>query len=192
MNKSSSTDFGPVAFSEAEREHLYKSRSNAFAIDLILGIFLFVLAVWIGAQLRLNDPSFLCLAIIGLSYFLLKDAMPNGRSLGKLFFGLQTVDVKTRRACGMLRSVSRNLILWFWILGPIAAYSLIELFCRGVLGLELSWLIKGAVLLFIVVPLIKSERNRIRENVHGQTHADKWTGTQVIHFQRETGVIDES
>ena len=50
--------------------------------------------------------------LIGIGYFLLRDAVINGRSIGKFIVGLTVMD-RHKNACGFMRSILRNLLLFF-------------------------------------------------------------------------------
>jgi uncharacterized RDD family membrane protein YckC len=57
----------------------------------------------------------------GLAYFLLKDTLYDGRSVGKKMMGLQVINSQTLTPCKMMESVIRNVTLMIPIFGLIDA-----------------------------------------------------------------------
>ena len=55
----------------------------------------------------------------GLAYFLLKDTLYDGRSVGKKMMGLQVINSQTLTPCKMMESVTRNVSLMIPIFGLI-------------------------------------------------------------------------
>ena len=80
--------------------------------------------------------------------------------------------------------MARNFLLWLWILGPFFVYVLIAAFCTKTFGSRFGGAPGGmlgvGIFVFVIIPIIKSERKRIRDNIHAQKRIDEWTGTQVI------------
>jgi uncharacterized RDD family membrane protein YckC len=60
--------------------------------------------------------------IIGLSYFLFSDSLPNGQSIGKRLLGIQVLNGTTKQPCTIIQSFIRNItfplgiIDWIFIL----------------------------------------------------------------------------
>lgn len=184
--------FEPVTFTDAERQQLYTARSNSFAIDFIVGVAVLISVIWGGNKLGFDrtDVGFLSEILIGCIYFFIKDGLPNGRSLGKLLFRIRTVQVKTRRSCGVLRSLARNLLLWCWVLGGIVVVALFIALVGGKAGVNSIGFLGGLVLVVFVIPVMSLERSRIRKDICGQKLSDKWTGTQVVFANKS--VLDQS
>ena len=178
----------PITLTDSDRKLLYNRRSNAFVIDMLIGTVIPIGACYVGVLLGLGDTALLFLFVlfplIGSAYLLLKDALPNGRSLGKRLFDLRTVQVNTRLPCGALCSIARNLILWLWILGPFVGLVVIVILCTNFFpdrpGAVPISSMAGLIFYFSILPVIRTERSMIRDDVHGQNRTDKWTGTQVI------------
>jgi uncharacterized RDD family membrane protein YckC len=87
----------------------FGKRSAAFLVDAALGY---------GSAIVLWIVFHNWLFVVGLLYMLLKDGV-GGRSLGKLVFGLQTVDLNTGNACNIPQSASRNLPLALVVFCPV-------------------------------------------------------------------------
>lgn len=47
-----------------------------------------------------------------LSYFLIKDALPNGQSFGKKSMKIKVVSIRSGKNCNLLQSVVRNIVLF--------------------------------------------------------------------------------
>ena len=59
------------------------------------------------------------LIIPGLLYFLLKDDMNDGRSIGKGLMGLRVVNYKTGNECNFTESALRNLVWWIPVINLV-------------------------------------------------------------------------
>lgn len=96
-------------------------------------------------------------------YFLLRDGLFRGRSLGKFVVGIQVVD-PNGRPCGLWRSILRNLI--FVVPGAITWF----------IFSDLVWLlIRKLLVVFYLVEYLA-----LRFSSEGRRLGDRWAGTQVI------------
>ena len=166
-----------AVLSSKERQDLYKRRSNAFVVDLLIGAPFFVALIYFASSL--DEVALWTLFLAGSAYVLFKDSLPKGQSVGKRFYKIQTVQLRPPRTCGPLRSVARNAILWGLILGPwlIGAVVITILKAAGVGGIVVGIICGG------VVVLLLSQLNRTRDHPCGQTLADEWSGTQVVRLR---------
>lgn len=68
-----------------------------------------------------RDFSVLIGGVIGVLYFLLSDALPNGQSVGKKLLGIRVVDKEFHDSCTISQSLLRNITFplgifdWFFI-----------------------------------------------------------------------------
>lgn len=146
---------------------LWKRRSNAFVVDLLIGIGLLVFAFLIGGVVGF------ALALCGVIYLLIKDGLPNGQSAGKRIYRIKAISQKAHSACGFLGSVSRNGLLLLITLGPFFLTVVIATM------LPLGWIFTGAACGLIVWIAI-SEREQILQPPYGQKRTDKWSQTRVV------------
>jgi uncharacterized RDD family membrane protein YckC len=169
----------PTTLSSDERHDLHKRRSNAFVIDLLVGLCVFAALLYIGSLSGASDMGFVALTTMGFLYFLFADSLPRGQSVGKRTFGIQTVQLRPFRPCSPLRSLARNSILWSLILGPLLVGSALAAILKaaGVGGIILGLISVG------ILAVLFSQHNRTTTNLYGQTLADQWSGTQVIRFR---------
>jgi uncharacterized RDD family membrane protein YckC len=90
-------------------------RFMARSVDIIFGILILFLVMAISFDLV--GLGFL----LYLIYFLLKDALPNGKSLGKYIFRIQTIGLKTKTPCTVMQALYRNIFLIIPFIGFIDA-----------------------------------------------------------------------
>lgn len=90
-------------------------RFMARSVDIIFGILILFLVMAISFDL----VGLGCL--LYLIYFLLKDALPNGKSLGKYIFRIQTIGLKTKTPCTVMQALYRNIFLIIPFIGFIDA-----------------------------------------------------------------------
>lgn len=103
---------------------LGEKRIAAYTFDLIaklgigLGSFIFVenLSSNVTKDIlikTLNDMGMVLLILIGFFFFflydLVKDAFPNGQSIGKKIMKIKVVDFETKNNCSLKQSIIRNL-----------------------------------------------------------------------------------
>lgn len=91
---------------EPMRKHISK-RISAFLFD---GLLVAAITLWMPGGFGW---------LIGIGYLLLRDALISGRSIGKYIVGLTVMDAY-RNACGILRSMVRNLFLF--LPGPVIEF----------------------------------------------------------------------
>jgi hypothetical protein len=169
-----------AALSTEERQDLYKRRSNAFVVDLLIGIAMVAGLIYLGSLADLHE-GILVLTAMGcaLAYFLLQDSLPRGQSVGKRLYGIQTLQLKPLRPCGVWRSAARNSILWGMILGPLLVGSALAAMLKagGAGGLIVGMISIG------ILAIMFGQLERVRSHPCGQTLADEWSGTQVLRLQ---------
>ncbi len=88
-------------------EKLIIKRTSAFVFD---GLLVAAMALWLPG-------TFWWLIAIG--YFLVRDTLISGRSIGKFIVGLTVMD-REKNACGIIKSILRNLLLFFP--GPVIEF----------------------------------------------------------------------
>ena len=169
----------PIVLSTEERQDLYKRRSNAFVVDLLIYASCFVAAAYFASNL--SGAAICALVLAGFSYLLFKDSLFRGQSVGKRFYKIQTVQLRPSRLCSPLRSLTRNGMLWGVILGPFLLGVMLLTLMKGGQGAGVFMLLIPA---FIVVFML-AQLNRIRVNPCGQTLPDEWSSTQVIRFKTQ-------
>jgi len=171
----------PKIFSPEEINSLYKRRCNAFAVDFLISLGLMLAFGYLsGAFDQQTEEMVFWLSLSGVLYFLIKDSLPNGMSIGKRFYQLKTVQTKTQQPCSIGLSFFRNLILLIMLIGPMLIYVILEIIAVEFFGAKPSWIITGLILACVVFPLTMSERSRIRKEPSGLKIADRLTGTQVV------------
>jgi len=85
-------------------DKLIVKRASAFLFD---GLLVAAMILWLPGRFW---------ALVGIGYLLLRDALIGGRSIGKFIVGVTVMD-HHKNACGILRSVVRNLCLF--LPGPV-------------------------------------------------------------------------
>lgn len=85
-------------------DKLIVKRTSAFLFD---GLLVAAIILWLPGSFRW---------LVGIGYLLLRDALISGRSVGKFVVGVTVMD-HHKNACGVLRSVVRNLFLF--LPGPV-------------------------------------------------------------------------
>jgi hypothetical protein len=88
-------------------ERLIAKRTSAFLID---GLLVLVMALVLPGKFWWW---------VGIGYFLLRDTLITGRSIGKFVVGLTVMD-RQRNACGITKSIIRNLLLF--LPGPVIEF----------------------------------------------------------------------
>lgn len=173
--------YEPRIFSPEEIHSIYKRRCNAFAVDFIISLGLMLSFTYLSEAFDGGiEVMVFWLLLLGILYFLLKDSLPYGRSIGKRIYQLRTVQVKTQKPCGVILSFFRNLILLIILIAPMLIYVILEIIANDFFGTKPSWIISGLILACVVFPLTLSERSRIKKEPTGLKLADRITGTQVI------------
>jgi uncharacterized RDD family membrane protein YckC len=82
-------------------------------IDGVIAYFLGFTSFYLLDMLVAREFAFYAGAVIGVSYFLFSDALPNGQSVGKRLLGIQVVSHKTMKSCSVLQSFLRNVTFLF-------------------------------------------------------------------------------
>ncbi len=110
---------------EDVQRHLLR-RSIAYTVDASLSIavlsvnFVVIFAGMLmspspeeltGTAAIMNLVSLLCTSVVGFGYFLARDALPGGASIGKRLTGLRVVVRETGVPCTFGRSIARNAVL---------------------------------------------------------------------------------
>lgn len=73
-------------------------------VAYLLGFVLFyLLDMFIGRELAVYSGL-----AVGVTYFLLSDALPNGQSVGKKILNMRVVNKKTKESCSLFQSFLRN------------------------------------------------------------------------------------
>lgn len=83
---------------------------------------------------------------LGILYFLLKDGLKDGRSLGKRSYNLRVVDAKTGAPCSLLQSAQRNVLLL------IPFVPLLDVILLSATGLRSGDQIAGTRVIFVDDP----------------------------------------
>lgn len=96
-------------------EKLITKRTSAFLFD---GLLVAAITLWLRGTFWW---------LIGIGYFLVRDALISGRSVGKFIVGLTVMDRK-RNACSILKSILRNLLLF--LPGPVIEFFVMA-FAKG-------------------------------------------------------------
>jgi uncharacterized RDD family membrane protein YckC len=95
-------------------------RADRVMAELIDAFYIFLAYVFILAIvwfLNINEKTGINLfLVIWLSYFLIKDALPNGQSLGKKSVNIKVVSIRTGKNCSILQSLVRNIVLFVPVL----------------------------------------------------------------------------
>jgi uncharacterized RDD family membrane protein YckC len=90
-------------------------RLMAHLIDIIFGLLILFLFIVISDEL-------VWLGVLSyIIYFLFKDALPNGKSLGKYIFRIQTIGLKTNKPCTVMQAFCREITLIIPIIGFVDA-----------------------------------------------------------------------
>ena len=114
--------FGPVAGVRLS------SRVTRLLGQLLDGLVIFCLAylgeLAVGMFADLQGWPLFVAVLPAIAYYLLADALPGGKSLGKRVLDMKVVDAETRGACSFGQSFIRNFLLliagpidWIFILG---------------------------------------------------------------------------
>lgn len=82
-------------------------------IDGVIAYFLGFASFYLLDMLVVREFAFYAGAVIGASYFLFSDSLPNGQSIGKRLLGIQVVSYKTMEPCSVLQSFLRNVTFPF-------------------------------------------------------------------------------
>lgn len=64
-----------------------------------------------GTAVVMNLVSLLCTSVVGFGYFLARDALPGGASVGKRLAGLRVLVAESGEPCTLGRSCARNAVL---------------------------------------------------------------------------------
>lgn len=110
------------------RRFVSRGRIKAWIIDVIIPSTILTVLFSI-AEISMNETiSTLAtlLWLIDIAYFLTKDALFGGRSIGKRIFGLAVVDDETGKPCKFSQSFGRNIPLMVPIVPLIAADEVIR------------------------------------------------------------------
>jgi uncharacterized RDD family membrane protein YckC len=95
-------------------------RADRVMAELIDAFYIFLTYVFIVAIvwiLNINEKTGINLfLVIWLSYFLIKDALPNGQSFGKKSVNIKVVSIRTGKNCSLLQSLVRNIVLFVPVL----------------------------------------------------------------------------
>lgn len=150
---------------------LYDRRLLAGVLDFLIVPFLLSLCIGFTYSLkRLHDTPYYFeysvlfgYPILMAGYVLQKDWRG---SLGKWILGLRAVDLETRRPCGPLPALQRNLILAATFVAPLALY-----YANDV---SAAW----ALCLFPVLGLL--ELSRAYRDPMMRRPSDYWAGTRVL------------
>ena len=90
-------------------------RMVAHLIDGILGLLILFLFITISSDLG-------WLGVLSwIIYFFLKDSLPNGQSLGKYIFRIQTIGFKIKTPCTLMQALYRNIFLLIPFVGVVDA-----------------------------------------------------------------------
>jgi hypothetical protein len=114
-----------------------------------------------------------------VGYLIVRDALFNGRGVGKNLMGLQVVDIKTGAAASLGQSIKRNIVI-FW---PFLAIYLIHLFLKFVPNEMFGPLVTnivigaGTVYTMAVVPY---EAWRVYARADSLRLGDKFAGTATV------------
>lgn len=101
---------------------------GAYLVDMwIVWLLVFLIPLGLRALAGSHLLSFSNIPFwLAVAYYLQKDALPNGQSIGKRFFGLAVIDARTYQNCKWWQSALRNLMLV--LLFPLEV--IITLFCK--------------------------------------------------------------
>ena len=95
-------------------------RADRVMAELIDGFYIFCAYVFIVAivwLLNIDDKNGVQLFLLTwLSYFLIKDAFPNGQSFGKKSMQIKVVSIRTGKNCSLLQSFVRNIVFFIPLL----------------------------------------------------------------------------
>jgi uncharacterized RDD family membrane protein YckC len=95
-------------------------RADRVMAELIDAFYIFLAYVFIVAIvwiLNINEKTGINLfLVIWLSYFLIKDALPNGQSFGKKSVNIKVVSIRTGKNCSLLQSFLRNIVFFIPVL----------------------------------------------------------------------------
>lgn len=102
----------------------FERRFWAYMIDSVLVIYaLIFLGAFVSEISELLGGLIIFFAIF--VYFLIKDALPNGQSVGKLLLGLKVVKYSDQSvSCSIIQSILRNVILYVPFVTLCAAFQI--------------------------------------------------------------------
>jgi len=95
-------------------------RADRVIAELIDAFYVFCAYVLIFTIVRLlnigESAGVQLLLLTWLSYFLIKDALPNGQSFGKKSMQIKVVSIRTGKNCSLLQSLVRNIVFFVPVL----------------------------------------------------------------------------
>jgi len=114
-----------------------------------------------------------------VGFLIVRDALFNGRGVGKNLMGLQVVDIKTGRPASFIQSIKRNIVVF----GPYMALYLVNL-CLKIMPNEMvsslvSNIVYGAGAVYTVA-VIPYEVWRVNSRADGLRWGDQFAGTKTV------------
>ncbi|KZX85473.1 hypothetical protein A3715_03885 [Oleiphilus sp. HI0009] len=101
--------FADVDLYSKNKEISLEKRSWAFGIDLLVVGLLWSFCYLVGgAVIEAGYTDATADYLIPLFYFLLRDSLPNGQSIGKKLMDIRVMDVETGFSCDLIQSFFRN------------------------------------------------------------------------------------
>ena len=117
------------------------------------------------------------LALVG--FLVIRDALFNGRGVGKNLMGLQVVDIKNGMPASFLQSIKRNMVVF----GPYLALYLVNLLLKIVpnemVGTVVTNVVTGLGQLYTLA-VIPYEAWRVCSRADGLRWGDKVAGTRIV------------
>lgn len=164
--------------SEAQRSSAYQvdigKRLVAALIDITAGYFL---GLAINCVPFIN--TYFNAQVVMILYLICRDALFNGRGVGKNLMGLQVVNQATGQAASFPQSIKRNIVLYgpglaLYIFSPLLALIPIDN-VREFLGNALQAV--GGLYSFAVIPY---EAYRVYSRADGRRWGDELAGTEIV------------
>ncbi len=88
-----------------------RDRFLAQMVDSLISGLIFIGVFYILSEAKLDTESVRVYSLaVSVSYYLLSDSLPKGRSLGKWIFKISVIDKKTGEYCSLVQSFFRNLL----------------------------------------------------------------------------------
>lgn len=131
---------------------------------------------------------FNCLPLINLyvhdqfimvSFLVVRDALFNGRGVGKNLMGLQVVDIKTGQAPSFLQSIKRNIVVFGPYMLLYAANVVLKIVPNDAISSMVTNVVTGIGTVYTLA-VIPYEAYRVYSRVDGRRWGDAFAGTAII------------
>lgn len=112
-------------------------------------------------------------------YLIIKDALFNGRGVGKNLMGLQVVDIRTGYPASMVQSVKRNIVVFGPYLLLYASNLILKIVPNEAVNSVVTKIVIGVGTIYTLL-VIPYEAYRVYSRVDGRRWGDQLAGTATI------------